>query len=157
MKITHGTLVLAADGEKMLLFRNEGDEKYPVLKTVSHETGSAASTHEQGSDRPGRSFSSNGARRSSYSETDWHQQSEERFAIHAALALENAAASTEAGIVVLAPPRTLGILRQHWGSRTRERLLAEIDKDLVHRTTDDVIAAIAAEKPQAESQGSALV
>ena len=31
MKIAHGTLVMAADGQKALLLRNEGDEKYAVL------------------------------------------------------------------------------------------------------------------------------
>ncbi len=145
MKIPHKTLVLVADGEKLLLFRNEGDETYPVLETVLHEQQSHAATGEQGSDRPGRSFSSIGARRSSYNETDWHQQDEDRFAIHAAGLLERAASASDAGIVVLAPPRTLGTLRKHWGRHTRTGLLAEIAKDLVHHMTDDVIAAIAAE------------
>ena len=56
MKVAHGMLVMVADGEKLLLFRNEGDEKYPVLNTVLHEERSSAATHELGSDRPRRSF-----------------------------------------------------------------------------------------------------
>jgi len=145
MKIAHGTLVMAADGEKLLLFRNEGDEKYPVLETLLHQEHPHAATREQGSDQPGRSFSSTESRRSSYGETDWHQQDEDRFAVHAAEALEKAAAGIGAGIVVLAPPRTLGVLRKHWGRQTRARLLAEIDKDLTHHKTDDMLAAIAIE------------
>ncbi len=145
MKIPHGTIVMVADGEKWLLFRNEGDEKYPVLETLSHEESPSPTTREAGSDRPGRTAASIGDRHSGYAETDWHEQDQERFAIHAAEMLEAAATVRDAGIVVLAPPRTLGVLRKHWGRRSRAGLLAEIDKDLVHRTTDDVIAAIAAE------------
>ena len=152
MKITHGTLVMVVDGAKMLLFRNEGDEKYPVLETVSHEERADPATREQGSDRPGRSFASMGDRRSSYEETDWHEQGEERFAIHAAQMLENATSKLNAGIVVLAPPRTLGVLRKHWGRHTRSRLLAEIAKDFTHRMTDDLLEAIAAEDAPSSSR-----
>lgn len=145
MKIAHDTIVMVADGEKLLLFRNEGDEKYPVLQTLSHEESPSPATHEEGSDKPGRMISAGGTRRSSYGNTDWHQQDEDRFAIHAARVAENAASTTDAGIIIMAPPRTLGVLRKHWGPRTRERLLAEIHKDLTHHMTEDVIAAIAAE------------
>jgi protein required for attachment to host cells len=145
MKIEHGTLVLVADGAKLLLFRNEGDAKYPVLDTVLHEHQRNPAAHEQGEDAPGRSFSSTGTRRSSYDETDWHQQAEDDFARHAAEMLETAATrEPEAGIVVIAAPRTLGELRKAYGRATAGRLLAEIDKDLADHTTDDVIAALAA-------------
>jgi protein required for attachment to host cells len=146
MKIAHGTLVMAVDGEKLLLFRNEGDETFPVLEALSHEESPSPATREQGSDRPGRSFSSMSERRSGYGETDWHQQSEDSFAEHAAEMLEKAAARTDAGIVVLAPPRTLGVLRKHWGRLTQARLVAEIHKDFTHRMTDDIVEAIVAEE-----------
>ncbi|MGZ3172102.1 MAG: host attachment family protein [Croceibacterium sp.] len=149
MKIAHDTLVMVADGEKMMLFRNEGDEKYPVLQTVSEVEQPHAPTREEGSDRPGRTMSSTGSRRSAYGDTDWHQQDEDHFAVSAAKALEKRATGLDAGIVVLAPPRTLGVLRKHWGRQTRARLLAEIHKDFTHHTTDDVIAAITAEPGKA--------
>ncbi|HEU4652200.1 MAG TPA: host attachment protein, partial [Croceibacterium sp.] len=72
MKIAHGTLVMAADGQKALLLRNEGDEKYAVLQTIAHDDTDAPPTRELGSDRPGRSFSSLGRRRSALDETDRH-------------------------------------------------------------------------------------
>jgi protein required for attachment to host cells len=146
MKIAHGTLVMAVDGEKLLLFRNEGDESFPVLETLSHEESPSPATHELGSDQPGRSFASIGEGRSGYNETDWHRQSEDSFAEHAAKMLEKAAARTDAGIVVLAPPRTLGVLRKHWGRLTQARLVAEIHKDFTHRMTDDIVEAIVAEE-----------
>jgi protein required for attachment to host cells len=145
MKVEHGTLVMVADGAKLLLFRNEGDEKYAVLETIGHEQQDNPATHEQGTDAPGRSFSSTGEGRSSYSETDWHQQSEDAFAHHAAAVLEQAAGQhPEAAIIVVAAPRTLGQLRKAYGRATSARLIAELDKDLAGRSTDDVIAALAA-------------
>lgn len=143
MKIAHGTLVMAADGEKALLFRNEGDEKYAVLQTLVHEEIVNPSTGARGSDRPGRSFASVGRRRSGYGQTDWHRQSEERFAKQVAALLEEAASANDAGLVIVAPPQFLGSLRDQLGASAKRRLLAEISKDLVHHETDDIAEAIA--------------
>lgn len=145
MKIEHGTLVVVADGAKLLLFRNEGDNKYAVLETLRHEERDNPASHEQGTDSPGRTHSSMGSGRSSYQETDWHQQAEDDFARHAAAELEREAQGhPDSGIVVIAAPRTLGELRRHYGRATQECLLAEIDKDLTGHTTDDIAAVIAA-------------
>jgi protein required for attachment to host cells len=143
MKIAHGTLVMAADGEKALLFRNEGDRKFIVLQTLTHEAVANPPTHEIGSDRPGRSFSSVGRRRSGYGETDWHRETKERFAKQAAEMLEEAAEGNEVGLVIVAPPQFLGSLRDQFGASMKRRLVAEITKDLVHHETDDVAEAIA--------------
>lgn len=143
MKIANGALVLVTDGAKMLLFRNAGDGKYPVLETVAHASQVDSPSREIGTDAPGRTHSSTSAHRSSYSETDWHQQSEDDFVRDAAVTLEQAlSAGQAAGVVVIAAPRALGVLRQHYGRATSEQLLAEIGKDLAGHTTDDVIAAI---------------
>jgi protein required for attachment to host cells len=147
MKIAHGTLVMAIDGSKMLLFRNEGDEKYAVLDTLSHKEIDDPATREIGSDAPGRAFSSTGNRRSAYQETDWHDQAEQSFAIAGAERLERVAASEKGDIVVLAAPRTLGVLRKHWGRETQARLVAEIAKDMAHREWDDIAKTIAAHDP----------
>jgi protein required for attachment to host cells len=143
MKIAHGTLVMAIDGGKMLLFRNEGDEKFIVLDTLSHDRIDHPSSREIGSDAPGRTFSSSDVRRSAYAETDWHAQAEEQFAIRAAEGLERVALNDKAGIVVIAPPHMLGQLRRHWGRKTRDRLMAEIAKDVVRREWDDIACTIA--------------
>lgn len=144
MKIAHGTVVMVADAKKFVLFKNEGDEEYPVLSTVAHEEIENPPTHEQGSDRPGRSFSSTGARRSSYEQTDWHDQAEQRFARHVADMLQRTAEHSESKLVVIAPPRLLGELRKHLHPTVTSRIAAEIPKDLVHHVTDDVVRAISA-------------
>lgn len=142
MDIANGVLVMVVDGSKMLLFRNDGDEKYPVLTTVDHRTADNPQSSEHGVDTPGRTFSRVGDGRSSYAETDWHQQAEDRFASDAAVALEQALTENEGGAVIIAPPRTLGVLRANYGDATKERLLAEIGKDLTGHVTDDIVEAI---------------
>jgi len=147
MQIAHDTMVMVADGEKLLLFRNEGDEKFAVLQTVTHEDAPHAATHEQGSDRPGHSVSNAGQRRSAYEDTDWHNQGEERFARHAAETLERAAGQSQADIVLIAAPRALGEMRKHIPRRLAGRIVAEIPKDMVHRETDDIAKVISAHQP----------
>lgn len=144
MRISNGTLILVLDGAKMLLLRNDGDEKYAVLSTLGEEVMPSPLAAAQGTDAPGRSFSSMGDRRSAYGETDWHQQDEDRFAERAAGRLRHAASEHECGIVVIAPPHTLGVLRKHYGAAVEQRLIAEIAKDLAGHVTDDIVRAIAA-------------
>lgn len=147
MQITNGTLVMVVDGAKMLLFKNDGDTKYPLLKTLAHKEINNPPSSSQGTDTPGRTFSSMGDRRSSYAETDWHRQTQERFAAEAEAALERVATQKDCGIIVIAAPRTLGELRKHYGAKVKKQLLAEIPKDLTGHVTDDIVEAITAYTP----------
>jgi protein required for attachment to host cells len=147
MLIANGTLVMVVDGAKMLLFKNDGDTKYPLLKTLAHEEITNPPTRSQGSDAPGRAFSSSDGRRSSFSETDWHRQMQVRFAAEAEAALERVATQEDCAIIVIAAPRTLGELRKHYGAKVRKQLLAEIPKDLTGHVTDDIVQAIIAYTP----------
>lgn len=144
MRIAHGTLVLVIDGEKLLLLRNEGDRKYIVLETIDCREIANPAAREQGSDAPGRVFASVGTGRSAYDETDRHRQLAERFALEGIDALKRAVLAEDSDIVVVAPPRTLGVLRKHWPAAIEERVIAEIGKDLVHHESDDIAAQIAA-------------
>ena len=147
MLIAKGTWVLAADGARFLLFRNEGNASAPELVTQAHEAISNPPSRDQGSDMPGRTFSSDGASRSSYEDTDWHRQAKERFAAHAAAILDSAMMRDDGAIVVIAPPQTLGELRKHYGAGVVSRLRAEIPKDLAGHTTGDIIDAILVHEP----------
>jgi protein required for attachment to host cells len=77
-----------------------------------------------------------------YGETDWHRQREERFALRAAGLMEQAAKGNDAGLVIVAPAQFLGALRDQLKASVKRRLLAEIEKDLVHHETDDIVEAI---------------
>ncbi len=133
MLIAHGTWVLVTDGSKMLLFRNEGDAEYPRLIQLAKIEDDNPSDHLQKSDRPGRMAAmAAGGRRSAYQETDFHRQEEERFACGTAAMLgRRAAAGDFERLVVVADPRTLGVLRDHYPPALKKAVAAEVAKDLV--------------------------
>jgi protein required for attachment to host cells len=54
LKIPHNALVFVGDGRKALFLRNDGDAIAPNLRTEKVFEDANPSTHDQGSDRPGR-------------------------------------------------------------------------------------------------------
>jgi len=126
LQIPHDAFVFVGDGRKALFLRNEGDEKFPNLKTEKVFVDENPPTHEQGTDAPGRTFRRAGAsNRSSVQNTDWHDLEEHRFAQRAAAALETLVRERKPkAIVVVAPPRALADLRQafHAGRHPALRL-----------------------------------
>jgi protein required for attachment to host cells len=138
-KIPHTAFVFVGDGEKALILRNEGDAQLLDLKTEQVFTDRNPPTHEQGTDRPGRSFSSVGAGRSSVAQTDWHKLEEHRFAREVAATLERVV--RERGVealVIVAPPRALAELRKAFHPGVKKRIVAEIDKDLTKLPIDQI-------------------
>ena len=90
LAIPHDALIFVGDGRKALFLRNDGDEKFPNLKTEQVFGDENPSTHEQGADKPGSAFARAGAhRRSSVDQTDWHHLEEHRFVGRVAAALES--------------------------------------------------------------------
>ncbi len=145
MRISKGTVILVANGAKAVFYRNDGGVD-DIALTVFHlaEIENPA-THEQGTDTPGRTQASAGTGRSSYSETDLHQAQEDAFAKTTAEMLESELGrSPDAGVIVVAAPRALGVLRNHYGRLTREQLVTEIDKDLTNSPKDHVGELLAA-------------
>lgn len=139
LRIPHNACVIVGDGRKALFFRNEGTQIAPRLKTEQVLLNDNPPTREQGSDQPGRSFASVGARRSSVEQTDWQEIGEQRFARTIADALENLARDRDIpGFVIVAPPRTLAELRRLISSSVKDRIIAEIDKDLTGHPVGDI-------------------
>ena len=139
VKIPHNALVFVGDGRKALVLRNDGDADLLNLKTERVFTDRNPATHEQGTDRPGRAFSSVGVVRSSVSQTDWHQLEEHRFAAEVAAMLERTV--RERGVetlIVVAPPRALADLRKAFHPEVKKRIIAEIDKDLTKHPIDQI-------------------
>ncbi len=79
-KLALGAWVFVGDGQKALFLINEGDEKFPNLRRLAVEEHKDPPSREQGSDAPGRSYSSVGEIHSAVVETDWHEIEKERFA-----------------------------------------------------------------------------
>ena len=137
MLIPHGTLVMIVDGANVQLFHNTGSNSVPKLMPLGESATKTARTSALGTDRPGRAFQSGSPARSSYETTDYHQVEEDRFAEEAAERL-NALLKDDVPGILVAAPRTLGVMRRHLGVGTRSRLIAEIDKDYAQRPVAEI-------------------
>jgi protein required for attachment to host cells len=143
MEIPHQSVVLVADGRKLLFLRNEGDAEHPNLTVERKKVQDNPPDREQSADTPGRTFSSVGPGRSSYQETDYHQLEEDRFAADAADMLKRRAFDNDyESLIIVAPPRTLGEMRKHYHKEVSDRLSGEIDKDLTGHPLDEIEALI---------------
>ena len=132
LKIAKGAWVVVCDGAKALVLENAGDEKFPNLRTREAFEEPHASTHEQGTDAPGRAHNSVGSARSAVEQTDWHDQAERQFLDKLVARVGAAVAAGQVkSLIVVAPPRALGIMRQVYSPQLRGVLRLEIDKDLV--------------------------
>src|SRR5450755_380025 len=130
--IREGEWVVVCDGAKALVLENTGDAKFPNLRTVEVFEQKALATHEIGTDAPGRSHSSLGHGRSSVEQTDWHDQAERTFLAQLVKHLDAAiAAGKTKSLIMVAPPRALGVIRQAYPSAVRAAVRAEVDKDFV--------------------------
>ena len=132
IKIDQGGWVVVCDGKKALILENMGDWKFPNLRVRDVFEQDNPPTHEQGSDAPGRSIQSVGTARSAMEQTDWHEKAEKDFLHHLAGRLDAAiSAGDTRSIVMVAPPRALGIIRQAYSAHVRSALRGEVDKDFV--------------------------
>lgn len=139
IRIPHDAYVFVGDGRKALFLRNEGDEKFPNLKVERVLEQANPPTHVQGADRPGRSFSRMGEKRSAMEQTDWHELEEQRFAREAAEALlQLVRAKAIKALVVVAPARTLAELRSAFHAEVKALLVAELDKDLTKHPVHEI-------------------
>lgn len=139
LRLEHDAWIFLADGRKALFLRNEGDTDYPVLQVEDVRARKDRSTQEAGVDRPTRVHESLGPRRSTAEQSDWHQLEEDAFARQAAATLDELVASHHIRhLVVVAPPRTLAVLRRSFTPAVRDRISAEIDKDLTNRPVHEI-------------------
>ena len=145
LKIHQGDWVVVCDGKKALVLENAGDEKFLNLKTRQVFNHPDQKTSELGTGAPGRSFSSVGHGRSAVEQTDWHTQEEERFLRTLAGHLDTEVKAGRAkSIVIVAPPRALGVLRPAYTHDLRRVLSTEIDKDLVSLPVHEIEKRLAA-------------
>lgn len=132
MMLPKGTTIAVADGEKLNLFRNAGDEAGLKLEAATH--GDVDSDNQSG-----------GSRQSSSGNPDASQAGEDGFSagIVAMLNKEVLDGDIE-GLVVIAAPRALGEMRKHYHKALSAKLLGEIAKDLTGHSMAEVEAAIQA-------------
>ena len=138
--IQHGEWVVVCDGAKALVLENAGDAKFPNLKTVKVFEQKDLATHELGAEPPGRAFSPAGhGRRGTVEQTDWHDETERTFLAQLAQHLDGAiAAGKTKSLIVVAPPRALGMIRPAYSHAVRGAVRVELDKDLVKHPVRDI-------------------
>ena len=133
MQLPKGSTVAVADGQKLNLYRNTGDEAHPALQALLAEK--AESDNK-----------SSGSRRNSSSANPDHGQLEEdSFAAGTAELLNrHVLEGTISDLIIVAAPKTLGELRKHYHKALSAVLVGEISKDLTGHSLNDIEKAIAA-------------
>jgi protein required for attachment to host cells len=147
MPLPHNALVLVADGRKMLFFRNHGDENQIDLRTEAHDArGYQRKDREIKTDAPGMTRQSFGYGRSTYEETDFHQQEEDRWIKDAADELKKRALRNDfEAVVIVAPPKALGVLKKCLHKEVQKRIICTSAKEMSSRTIPDIETLLVAE------------
>ena len=151
MALPNQALVLVADGRKMLFLRNHGDQNQIDLRTEAHDQRQDRKDREIRTDAPGTAatrFSSGGGDtfRPAMEETDFHQQEEDRWVKDAAEQLKTRALSNDfADLVIVAPPKALGVLRKELHKEVERRILFTCNKEMTDRPIPDIEELLVAE------------
>lgn len=133
MKLPHKAHVAIVDGENFTLFRNEGQIFEPKLEK------------ENKPDLDPTNFSAGVRHQDDVGQRLGRTQLDELA--HGAAAAEwlneKAIAGDIGDILIIADPKTLGEMRQHYHSELERRMVGEIDKTLTGSPTSAIEKAIA--------------
>lgn len=146
MALPHRALVLVADGKKLLFLRNHGDQNQIDLRTESHDFRSDRKNREIKTDAPGTMKQRWGDGRPAMSETDFHQQEEDRWAKEAADELRRRALRNDfEALAIVAPPKVLGVLRKEFHKEVERRIVLTRNKEMTDRPIPDIEELLAGE------------
>ncbi len=142
MKLAPETWILVSDGQKYLVLENKGDQDIISLQTVAHGEADPSDLSADGLERPGR-FKAFADRRGAGEITNIHDIAEQRFVADLATKLDDwAQKGRYSALVIIADKTTIGVLRSRLTDHVKERLIAEIGRDIVHQTTPEIEAFI---------------
>lgn len=151
MQVPHDAVILVADGQKMLLLKNEGNPLEPRFTVEESRIHESPKDSDQKSDAAGRASSTGSVggqfapSHGNMEEADYHQLEEDRFAAQIVEDLNEKAVSGLLGtLIVVAPARMLGALRKHYGKELMDCLGGEIDKDLTGHPVPDIETVLSA-------------
>ena len=140
LKIDHGAWVVVCDGAKALVLENAGNREYAKLEDQG-------SLRARRSEDPRAWHRQAGPRRSARSATATARWSrpigttieEQRFLARLAARLDKAVLCGETpSLIVVAPPRAIGVLRTAFTSHVRQAIRAEVEKDYVKLPVDEI-------------------
>jgi protein required for attachment to host cells len=143
MALPNNALVLVLDGRKALFFRNKGDENQIDLRTEAHDEREDAYDRDLKTDAPGNAATGmkggGDAFRPAYSETDYHQQEEDIWVKDAAEELKKRAFRNNfEALVIIAPPKALGVLRKELHKEVEKRVILTLNKEMSGRPVPDI-------------------
>jgi protein required for attachment to host cells len=143
MALPNNALVLVLDGRKMLFFRNQGDEAQIDLRTEAHDEREDAYDRDLKTDAPGNAATGmtggGDTHRPAYSETDFHQQEEDNWVKDAAEQLRMRALRNDFdALVIVAPPKALGVLRKELHKEVEKRIILTLNKEMSGRPIPDI-------------------
>jgi len=138
------TWILVADGARARLLINEGPGKGIQPLEALENPHMHDRTADLGTERPGRVHeSANPQRHAMEPRVDWHTWEKHLFAKSLADSLNAAAVAGRFDrLVLVAPPQSLGELRAALNKQARERIHAEINKDLTQMTDRDLVGPL---------------
>ncbi|MGL5838969.1 MAG: host attachment family protein [Sphingorhabdus sp.] len=145
MPLPHDTLVLVADGRKMLLLRNHGDKVHLDLRIEEHDEQTLPKDSDIKSDLAGQSPAPGGTGLpgGTMGEVDYQQQAEDRWAADTASLINRRALRNKLEhLAVIAPAKTMGALRKHWHKEVERRVVMELTKEMTDRPIPDIEAAL---------------
>jgi protein required for attachment to host cells len=127
------TWVVVADGARSSVYVNNGRGTGLRILSETKSAGGRRPTRELGTGKPGRGFAPGDARHAFDDPEDWHQQEKRMFARDVAREINKAAEQKAFDrLVIAAPAKIMGELRDALNHRAREKLKAELTKDLTN-------------------------
>ena len=141
--MTNSTWIVVAHEAGARFFENQGrGTGLELVEEIEHPDGRARD-RDMASDRPGRSFRKNSGdpSRASMSQSEGpHDRAVSDFARALADKLKDARVQNQyKQLVLVAPPRFLGLLRSSLDGPTAQLVMASLDKDLATSKTNELV------------------
>lgn len=141
VRIPHDALIVVCDAHKALFLKNAGAIAEPQLQIEESFEYAREDIAMEDSDRPGRRFdgSASGGARSAMETSDFETRQAETFAdkVLSAVARRHEQQPI-GGLILAAPPAFLGILRRKMPENLKQRITAELDKDLAEMPVSEL-------------------
>ena len=135
------TWIVVADGAGARLFLNTGPGKGLQNLPDGRMQTALETTRNQGSDRPGRVHDRMGeGRHAMEARADWHDRQKQEFARELAGHLNTAARDKAFDrLILVAPPKHLGMLRALLGAAAKRLVTGELPKDLTQASQKEIL------------------
>lgn len=141
MQLENGTWVLVIDGSKALIFENVTDGQDPNLRVVRKDENEAPDNKGESTTGPAQQ----GIRRQ-LDASDYHESTESGFAEEMAAWLYKAAHRGRfRQIVLVAPDKVIGTLRQKLHKEVADKVVGEVHKTLTGHPVDQIERIVAQE------------